>query len=290
MKIIDSHIHYCNFHGFNEVAKRAGHENTPEHLSKVFKRNNIVMAVAMGSGMPTKSGVSLPMTVNLDGELDLCSYNQAPFISYCCGVDSKSLKPETMNETLDAFEKHFKTKRCIGLKFYPGYNHFYPGDPIHEPLYELAASYNLPVVFHTGDTANPDAILKYAHPLAVDEVAVKHRNINFIIAHCGNPWIVDAVEVAIKNPNVSVDLSGLAEGNFTPEFYFEKFSGYTEHLKTWLSYLCDYGKVLYGSDWPLVNIDTYLEIMKRIIPEQNHEDVFYCNAKRIFSRLNCLEI
>ena len=39
---------------------------------------------------------------------------------------------------------------------------------------------------------------------------------------------------------------------------------------------------MYGSDWPLVNIPTYLQIIAKLIPPQHHQQVFYENALNIF--------
>ena len=47
-------------------------------------------------------------------------------------------------------------------------------------------------------------------------------------------------------------------------------------------YLSDETKVMYGSDWPLVNIPAYLELMRRVVPEPMHGAVFSGNARRIF--------
>ena len=56
--------------------------------------------------------------------------------------------------------------------------------------------------------------LKYSQPLIIDEVAVDFPKVKFVIAHCGTPWVADAVEVVAKNKNVYMDLSGLMEGKF----------------------------------------------------------------------------
>ena len=48
----------------------------------------------------------------------------------------------------------------------------------------------MPVFFHTGDTYSPEAKLKFAHPLGVDEVAVDHPDVKFVLCHLGNPWTV----------------------------------------------------------------------------------------------------
>ena len=128
-------------------------------------------------------------------------------------------------------------------------------------------------------------MLKYSHPLAVDEAAVRFPRVRFVLAHCGNPWITDAVAVAAKNPNVFLDLSGLAEGNFSPDRFCTRFCGHWEHLRHWLTDLDDWEKVMYGSDWPLVNIPAYLEIIRRLIPEEHREKVFFANACRIFPKI-----
>ena len=36
-----------------------------------------------------------------------------------------------------------------------------------------------------------------------------YPNVKFVMAHVGNPWMMDAAEVVYKNVNVWADLSGL---------------------------------------------------------------------------------
>ena len=45
------------------------------------------------------------------------------------------------------------------------------------PLYRLAAKYDKPVAVHTGLTAMSSAILKYSHPLVLDEAAAKFPSV-----------------------------------------------------------------------------------------------------------------
>ena len=143
----------------------------------------------------------------------------------------------------------------------------------------------MPVVIHTGDTARPDGLLKYSHPLTVDEAAVNFRDVTFVIAHCGCPWFMDAAEVAAKNANVALDVSGLLAGNPKPLQLFEQQAGFWRQLHTWLNYMGDYTRVMYGSDWPLVNIPLYIRMIGYIIPEEHYEKVFYENALRIFPKI-----
>src|SRR5262249_9682147 len=105
------------------------------------------------------------------------------------------------------------TGRVRALKGYLGYLHYGPEHPGYRPYYELAEGYNVPFSFHTGDTYSPRAKLRFAHPLLVDEVAVDHPQVRFVLAHLGNPWLLEAAEVVYKNVNVWADLSGLALGD-----------------------------------------------------------------------------
>ena len=202
---------------------------------------------------------------------------------HCVGVAGDS--GEGDEAALAEFERRVRDPRCVGIKIYLGYQPHYAYDRCYRPFYELARRYDLPVVFHTGDTAGGHGLVKYAHPLTIDETAAAFPDVRFVMAHCGNPWIVDAVEVAAKNGNVFIDLSGLAVGGFDPAWFLDHYRGYVEHLKTWMTYLSDYGKFLYGTDWPLTDMGAYLEMMRRIVPEEHHDAVFHDNARRVFSRL-----
>ncbi len=66
----------------------------------------------------------------------------------------------------------------------------------------------------------------------MDEAAVAHPGVRFVMAHYGNPWIVDATEAAKKNPNVFIDLSALAQGCFDISWFYNNYRGYIEHLRT----------------------------------------------------------
>ena len=290
MKIIDAHMHYYNKEGFVQVAANAGYENTAACWEKICRDNNIVFSVAMGNTMYTSSryGGVAPRMIDLAAPFDEENYNQPANMGYCMGVQSELITEANAEATAREFEHYITHEHCLGIKLYPGYESVYVNDRRHWPLFELAAAYNVPVVIHTGDTARPDGLLKYSHPLTVDEAAVNFRNVNFVIAHCGCPWIVDAAEVAAKNANVAIDVSGLLEGKPKPLTLFEHQAGFWRQLHTWLNYMGDYSRVLYGSDWPLVNIPLYIRMISYIIPEEHYEEVFYKNALRIFSKIGNL--
>jgi predicted TIM-barrel fold metal-dependent hydrolase len=134
-----------------------------------------------------------------------------------------------------------------------------------------------------GLTASNSALLKYSHPLVMDEAATKYRQVQFVMCHFGEPWFVDAAAVVEKNPNVMVDLSGILEGKIPDfELFLKKKRYYIEHLKGWLEYLDLYDRFMFGTDWPLANLGDYIAFTKEIIPESEWNKVFFSNANRIY--------
>ena len=185
-------------------------------------------------------------------------------------------------------EQHRDT--IVALKAYLGYLHFGPEDPNYVPYYRMAKKYHLPVIFHTGDNWSTTAKLKYAHPLRVDEVAVDHPDVRFVIAHFGNPWLIDAAEVVFKNPNVWADLSGLVVGtdreiNDLVELARGRDAAaglVFADLRKAIAYVGDYKKFLYGSDWPLAPLGAYRRLIEVLIPDEHHQAVFRTNAEHVF--------
>jgi len=105
-----------------------------------------------------------------------------------------------------------------GLKFYPGYEPFYPYDNRLKVFYDLATEYNIPVIFHSGDTYSPKGRIRYSHPIHVDEVAVDNPEMKIVICHVSHPWIKDCMEVMYKNKNVHADISRFVLGDFSEKF------------------------------------------------------------------------
>ncbi|MDL2225223.1 amidohydrolase family protein [Eubacteriales bacterium OttesenSCG-928-M02] len=299
MNIIDVHMHFFNHPQSQERAKEAGHENSFPHLEEVFRRLGIVFGIAMGTGqMPEEETpkVIIPQIPYMGKDLSLEEgFSYPPFAAFCAGVNPTKITKKNLAPTLDAYAKTLAHPRCVGLKLYAGYQYYYVADPVYDPFYDLARQFHVPVVIHTGDTANPMGMLKYSHPLTVDEAAVLNPDVQFVMAHFGNPFFPEAAEVAKKNPNVAIDLSGMAVGTITKKDFLENYGGYVQHLKTWMGYLDQYEKLMWGTDWPLVNIDNYLDLFLDIVPPRHHGLVFYENAVNTFGKIapllknNCAE-
>lgn len=174
------------------------------------------------------------------------------------------------------------TGQVKALKAYLGYLPCGPEHPGYRPYYELAERFQIPVVFHTGDTYSARARLRYSQPLPVDDVAVDFPNVRFVLAHFGNPWLTDAAEVVYKNVNVWADLSGLAVGDLVGEERREVLHDTSVALRRAFLYAERPNRFLFGTDWPLVSISEYGNFIRSALPESCHAQVFEENARLLF--------
>ena len=196
-------------------------------------------------------------------------------------MDPRRSEPEHLRRV----ERELKAGRVKALKGYLGYLHFAPDHPGYRAYYELAERHRVPVIFHTGDTWSSRGKLKYAHPLGVDEVAVDHPRVSFVMAHVGNPWMIDAAEVVYKNVNAYVDVSGLTVGDaaaFADPQRREALDELLSNLRKAFRYAERPNRFLYGSDWPLAPMAVYRAWVAPAIPEIHHAQVFEENARALF--------
>ena len=279
MKIIDAHMHFSRISSFEECARHTSLTDYSENgYKKEAEANGVVRSVCMGlsecspGGFPD-IGAKTPMKADLSERLPRG-------VSLCLGVNPHTLDMRSLAEIESLVISHAGS--IAGIKIYAGYYHFDVCDPVYDPVYKLAEKHDLAVVIHTGDTYSGRGLLKYSHPLCIDELAVRRPGLRIVACHMGVPWVFDACEVAAKNQNVYLDLSGMLEGNAE---YIERVS--ENHLimdryRLALSYLENYDKILYGSDWPLVPMGAYIEFCKKLIPADAHDRVFFQNAVRVF--------
>jgi len=181
--------------------------------------------------------------------------------------------------SLAQLEEWLATGTIAGLKFYVGYEHFYPGDDVLAPYLALLSTFKRPAIFHSGDLYNKavGAKLKYAHPLAIDDAAVAFPDLPIVIAHMGYPWVTDAAQVCSKNANVYTDLSGLVYESFT-----ERDIARTERLLQTFLEISTPDKLLFGTDWPISDQQNYVESIQRVVGTEIQDLVFHKTAESLF--------
>lgn len=282
MEIIDAHVHFSKIESFIHTANNISLVDCSyDGYYDEFNKNTIAASIGMGveetgEGNFPDTSCHNPMLLDLE--------NDRPHNMYeCIGINPVLLTGITKDEQLGKIEDYINNNTVVGIKLYAGYYHYHVYDDIYKPIYELAGKYGLPIVIHSGDTYSERGLLKYSKPLDVDEIATVYRDINFVIAHLGDPWVMDCAEVIYKNRNVYADISGLIVGDKKQVSYMMKQKLFMNHIKRALVYANDYKKILYGSDWPLVDTKAYIGFVKKLIPKKHYKDVFYNNAKRVFN-------
>ncbi|MBI4162579.1 MAG: amidohydrolase family protein [Candidatus Aenigmarchaeota archaeon] len=177
-------------------------------------------------------------------------------------------------------------KKISGIGECPlGYEPYFANDKVYYKLAEICADNKIPLVFHTGDVWTDektggirDAKVRFAQPLYIDDLATDFSDLNIVICHFGNPWMIDAAEVMYKNKNVYADLSALDVNKPWD-------TGTKKRLLEAIEYGQCSSKLLFGSDFPLFPADQQIKRVKSLgLSKKDLELAFHGNAKKLFFR------
>jgi len=152
-----------------------------------------------------------------------------------------------------------------GVKLHPDIQKFQIDDARMDKIYELCEG-RLPILMHTGDYR-----FDFSNPNRMMPVLEKYPELTVIGAHFGG-WSVwdEATETLSKYKNFLVDCSSSFYA-MTPEKAKELIMAYGTD------------RVLFGTDYPMWDIETELERFMRIdLTEEQREDIFYNNTAKLF--------
>jgi predicted TIM-barrel fold metal-dependent hydrolase len=296
LRVIDAHAHTWTRNIISEqdlkarqiAAERAGID--PQLDSPVQKLKDAMDAsgVERAVTLPIDSGLTQTMPLSLQEKTDWHAneVREYPNIVTLVGID-----PRRGYEGLRELERAVLDKDCRGWKMYPP-NGFYPDDERYYPYYEKCVELNVPIVVHTGFTSRFKHV-KYGQPTYIDKVAADFPSLKIVMAHVGTPWTDEALMVASKNPNVSVDVSGwqVFASRVPMKLYQMIADAKLNHVFP--------NRMLFGSDFPLfehamplkswVEFFTHLQLPDKIIDQgyvqvttEEIEPVMWKNAKRLF--------
>jgi uncharacterized protein len=262
--IIDCHVHVNQYELLQNVPLL---EDRLEMLQLEMVSNNVDYALILSS---YKVNSERPSTKQIiDG---IKKYDNL-------GVVAGFTIDNHTDEDLKNYKTWIKDGLIKGLKIYSGYEHYYPYDKRYQKIYDTCLEFGIPVMIHTGDTYSPSGKLRYSRPLNLDEVAVDNPGIKIVLCHLGNPWIQDAQEVIYKNHNVYADISGLVIGSF--DHYFEKMI--KEKVAELINYAGEPKYLLYGTDWPISTMDSYLNFVAKLkIKHEFRDYLMFKNTKELF--------
>ena len=134
-----------------------------------------------------------------------------------------------------------------GYKFYPADHGFDPLQPSMMAVYARCAETKLPIMFHTGLTAQREATELYIRPEEFRPIIEAFETMPVVLAHAGKPhWANQALQFAMKYKNVYLDTALVDPA---------VIAGFLEREPEVIN------KLLFGSDWPVSG--SYQTLMNR---------------------------
>jgi uncharacterized protein len=270
-KIIDAHIHLSERKDddLNRFAKMNGLGYTLDSLLVDMRANGVEQGLLLSP--PLHDGGPLPN----QEVMRLCRKSQgmlAPVVT---------VEP-TVREAMAAIDFAEANRKDVkGFKIRLGYVKASADSSVFNGLYDYAESEDLPVLFHTGDTASDTGDLTKSHPLTLDALANKREELTIILCHFGNPWFEDVAELIYKHPKVYADISGLTTGGGA---YAEKFAQWlARKISEAIYFTGGPEKVIFGTDYPVTSYSDALDLVRRLeVEEGDKEMILWRNAKRVF--------
>jgi predicted TIM-barrel fold metal-dependent hydrolase len=188
-------------------------------------------------------------------------------------------------------EKLFKNKKIIGIKLYPGYQHFYPSDKKVVKIAKLCSKYNKPLIFHSGDVYDPTeiALLKYSHPIHIDELAKICPGTKIVISHFGYPYFLETAMVVSQNKNVFTDVSGTIDdcGDSKKDIVNLRDQYIADLKRVYNYYPVVKEKTMFGTDYEaddsmLNQVLPYIEVIKKLMNKKEQENAFHKLAEKVY--------
>jgi len=127
---------------------------------------------------------------------------------------------------------------------------FHPTHSRAMRFYESAEQLGLPVFFHNERDLGPDAVLDYAQPYLLDEVARTFGALKIIIGTMGVPFVEQTLSMVAKHENVYADLT------INPSSAWQVYNMIVAaHERSVMD------KLLFGSGFPLGNAGQCMETL-----------------------------
>jgi predicted TIM-barrel fold metal-dependent hydrolase len=116
-------------------------------------------------------------------------------------------------DAANVLERAVREYGLRGLKLDPALQRFALESEEHAfPVYARCAELGIPLLVHCGLTWAPLGRAALAHPLLLEAVVQAFPTLRIVIAHLGWPWVSEAIMLALRYPNVSLDTSVLFSG------------------------------------------------------------------------------
>jgi len=187
-----------------------------------------------------------------------------------------AVDPFKGERAVEEAKKAIREFGMLGFHFHPIMGHFSVDDRRLYRLWETINELKVPVMIDAGTTGmgaglpgGLGAVIRHAHPDAIDRLAADFPNLSIVAAHPGWPWTEEMIAVALHKGNVSWELSGWAPRYF-PDSLKRDIKG---RLKD---------KIMFGSDYPSIAYERLFREWQELgYPDALMEQIFHGNAERI---------
>ncbi len=212
------------------------------HLLDEMDAADVSRAVILGQDThATRNPSFRHYTLKNDHLAELASKSRGRLIPFA-GVD-----PNAGAEAVTELKRAIRKLGFRGLKIHSSANSVYPNDFNRmRPIYELCEEAGIPILFHTGTTGLGDCEIRYSKPEFLDEVCQRHPALKVVMAHFGWPWSDVAVAVALRNPNVFIDVSGW-KPRYIPQALLPYLNGILQD------------RFLFGTDYPMLGQKEWMD-------------------------------
>lgn len=158
---------------------------------------------------------------------------------------------------------------------------FHPAHSRAMRFYESAQELGLPVFFHNGGRLVAEAVLDYAQPLLLDEIARTFPELKIVIGTMGVPFIEQTLSMIAKHKNVYADLT------IRPSSIWQVYNVVAAAHECGVM-----DKLLFGSGFPLGNAGECIETLlgfNKLLADTNLPIVPRGNIRNIIER-NTLDV
>jgi len=149
------------------------------------------------------------------------------------------------SEAVREFEHWVKDRGFQGLSLRPFMIGLPADDRRYYPFYAKCVELNVPLSIHTSANWSVMSVNDLGHPRHMDTVAVDFPELKIIMSHAGYPWVLEAVLLAWKYPNVYLEVAA-----HRPKYFATPGTGWEPLLRFGQTTIQD--KVLFGSGWFLL--------------------------------------
>jgi uncharacterized protein len=265
--MIDAHTHI-----FDEKSYQTYQEKARGRVEKILTLHYYAEITPEGPGNP----------YSLESLLELAA--QKPDLAVVASVDmGAEVAPQ-----LERCAGLFAQNKLVGLKIYPGYQPVAASSAAIIPVAQFCAQQGCPLIIHAGDFDPHEAgVLDHSHPLHVDTLAAAVPDCTIVVAHIGDPYIVETMMILNRRKNVYADLSGLIQAT-EPKYIDQQVAAYIGEIKKAAAfYPHARGKILFGTDYAneqsdIRLFDEYGQIVEAVFEPSERERVYKDLAKELF--------